>query len=222
MNIALIVFAGTGSRINSSVPKQFIKINGKELVTYTIEKFQSNPSIDEIVLVTHKDYLFITNKLVTLYKFDKVKDVVVGGASRQESVRLGLESLKDKCRENDRVLIHDGDRPLVSQSIINESVKALDKYDAVCPIIKHEDGMDKVSNSGRRVTLCNEEYDVQTPQSFKYGVILAAHESKKKYSFSDDIGLVENEVEVEYIPGDKDNFKVTLDVDLETIIGMIK
>lgn len=213
MNIALIVFAGTGSRINSKIPKQFIQINETELIVYTIKKFEDNPHIDEIVLVTSQDFMQYTESLVDEYQFSKVKKIEVGGASRQESVRLGLESCN--YHEDDNILIHDGDRPLVSNSIINQCLEYLDESQAVCPFIYEADRIEEISNSGRNIVLDNRSVDIQTPQGFKFGLIKEAHLNNKDKVFSDDISLVENVVRVKYFQGEKENFKVTTNKDLE-------
>lgn len=218
MNIALIVFAGTGSRMNLSLPKQFVKVKGKELFCYTVEVFQNHPLIDEIVLVTHKDYLEHVKELTKSY--NKVKYIVSGGDSRQESVRLGLEA--HRYLDSDKVLIHDGDRPLINATIISENLKELDYFDAVCTAIKHKEAASFVSNLGRSKVIGDEEIDVQTPQSFKYGIIRKYHEDNKGGNFSDDIGLLEKDIEVKYVQGDPHNFKVTLDVDLKVFEYMVK
>lgn len=209
MNIALIVFAGIGERMNSSIPKQFIKVNGKELVSYTINVFINNSNIDEIILVTHKDYV----DYVKSFNFKKVSLVIAGGSSRQESVRKGLNAKEFK--DEDVVLIHDGDRPLVTDTLINESISLLDKYDAVCPYVRHVDALKEIANLGRTKVVNGEEVDIQTPQIFRYGLIKSAHNQKKDQSFSDDIGLIEDEHKVCYIEGDKYNFKITTEKDLK-------
>ena len=220
MNIALIVFAGTGSRINSKIPKQFIQINEMELVLYTIKKFEDNPHVDEIVLVTSQDFMQYTESLVEEYQLTKVKKIEVGGASRQESVRLGLESCD--YDDDDNILIHDGDRPLVSNSIINQSLDYLDEFDAVCPFIFEADRIPEISNSGRNIVLENRSVDIQTPQGFKFGLIKSSHLNNKDKVFSDDISLIENDVEVKYFLGEKENFKVTTNKDLDYLIELLK
>ena len=212
MNIAIIVFGGVGSRISSSIPKQFIKIKDKELVVYTIEKFNNSPFIDKIVLVTNKDYLDFTKHLVDFHKLNKVRHIFVGGSTRQESVKIALE--KTNYKDNDFVLIHDGDRPLVSKEIILVNIKSLENHDLVCTAIKHENSNDKVSNSGRKIVINGEQIDIQTPQSFRYGLIKDAHMKANK-EVSDDISLVEDKYEVYFVDGDKDKFKVTTNEDLE-------
>lgn len=220
MNIALIVFAGSGSRIHSEVPKQFIRINDIEMVVYTIKKFNENPNIDEIVLVTAKEYVPYVETLVTKYEFNKVKHIVEGGDTRQDSVRLGLEAIE--YHEDDNILIHDGDRPLVSNAIINNALHHLQEFKAVCPILNQEERYTEISNSGRVALVDNIKVDIQTPQGFKFGLIKQAHQNKKYQEFADDIGLVELEVEVKYFDGEKDNFKVTEDRDLEFLDKMLQ
>lgn len=215
MNIALIVFAGIGERMNSSIPKQFIKVDGKELVSYTINAFDSNPNIDEIILVTHKDYV----EHVKAYNYKKVSLVVAGGKTRQESVRIGLNAKKFK--NDDIVLIHDGDRPLVTDSLISKPLSLLQKYDAICPYIKHVDALREISNLGRTKRIDGEDVDIQTPQIFRYGLIKSAHNKKIDQSFSDDIGVIEDEYKVCYISGDKYNFKITTESDLKYFENII-
>ena len=220
MNIALIVFAGSGTRIHSEVPKQFVKVNGTEMVCYTIKRFQEHPLIDEIVLVTSKDYLPLVSSFKDKFCFTKVKHIAEGGATRQESVRKGLEATN--YHDEDLILIHDGDRPLVSNLIINQCLFHLGQYDAVCPYILSKDALQEVSNSGRKIKLDNEDADIQTPQGFKYGLIKRQHSLNVNNAVSDDIALIEGVAEVKYFVGDKDNFKVTEDKDLEYLKTRIK
>lgn len=220
MNIALIVFAGSGSRIHSELPKQFIRINDVEMVVYTIRRFQTNPNIDEIVLVTQKEYIEYTENLVTNYELTKVVKVVAGGDTRQESVRLGLEAIDYDDDEN--ILIHDGDRPLVSNAIINNAIAHLEQFKAVCPFIDKGERILEISNSGRESYVGDKKVDIQTPQGFKFGLIKKAHDEKKSQEFSDDIGLVQYQVEVKYFEGEKENFKVTEDRDLEFLDKMLR
>lgn len=220
MNIALIVFAGSGSRIKSDTPKQFIRINDQEMVVYAIKKFNENPHVDEIYLVTSKEYVPYVESLIDKHELHKVKKVVSGGNTRQDSVRLGLVNIE--CDKDDKVLIHDGDRPLVSNALINQAFDLLDDFDAVTPIFEEELNYEEISKSGRKIGIDGVVYDVQTPQGFKYGLIRENHINKAHDTFSDDISLVEKEVEVKYFPGEKDNFKVTLDQDLEHLKTLLE
>ena len=170
--------------------------------------------------MTAKEYVPYVETLVNKYELNRVKKIVEGGDTRQESVRLGLESLD--YDEDDNILIHDGDRPLVSNAIINNALHHLQEFKAVCPILQQEDRFEEISNSGRQAVVDNKQVDIQTPQGFKFGLINKAHQNKKYQKFADDIGLVELEVEVKYFDGEKENFKVTEDRDLEFLDKMLQ
>ena len=212
MNVALIVFAGSGSRIHSDIPKQFIKIKDIDLVVYAIKKFNDNPHIDEVNLVTSKEYIPYVECFKEKYNLDKINKVIVGGETRQESVRLGLEALE--LDEKDNVLIHDGDRPLVSHAIINQAIDYLDEFEVSCPFISIEDRIPEISNSGRKYKLNGVEVDIQTPQCFRFGLIKDKHILKQDIQVNDDISLVDPAL-VKFYPGDRLNFKVTTDEDLK-------
>ena len=212
MNVALIVFAGSGSRIHSDIPKQFIKINDIDLVVYTIKKFNDNPHIDEVNLVTSKEFIPYVECFKEKYNLEKINKVIVGGETRQESVRLGLEALE--LDEKDNVLIHDGDRPLVSHAIINQAIDYLDEFEVSCPFISIEDRIPEISNSGRKYKLDGVEVDIQTPQCFRFGLIKNKHILKQDIQVNDDISLVDPAL-VKFYPGDRLNFKVTTDEDLK-------
>lgn len=214
MNIALIVFAGKGTRINSKVPKQFVKVNNKNIVAHTISVFDNHPQIDGIVLVTSKDYVTYTENMVFENRFQKIMGIVEGGETRQHSVRNGLDYLKINSLDN--VLIHDGDRPLVSEELITKAIKELKNHSCVVPIIKSEDEIEGISNSGRKCLIDGVNYDIQTPQCFKFEAILSAHHSYQNIEVSDDASLIELDGgKVFYIQGDPINFKITTDQDLD-------
>ena len=221
MNIALIVFAGSGTRITSSIPKQFIKIKGHELVAYTINAFNRHPLIDEIVLVTSREYLSFVKQIVYAHDFRKVSTVVEGGDTRQASVRNGLN--KTNYSDSDNILIHDGDRPLVDDRIITSSIRELENHQAVVVLLNSENALKEVSNLGRKIELGGLSYDVQTPQSFKYGLIKELHNRFANEVVSDDASLVTlDNKDVCYIEGSPNNFKVTTDKDLDYLKNTIK
>ena len=211
---AIILAAGKGTRINSKVPKQFIKVKNKNIVAYTIDAFEKHSLIDEIVLVTSKEYVSYTQNMVIANRFNKIIHVIEGGETRQESVRNGLNSTS--FDRNDNILIHDGDRPLVSEEIIGRSIKELYSHQAVVAAIRSDEALEGVHNLGRKCAIKGVSYDIQTPQSFKYKLIKDAHNKYKDESVSDDASLIEKEgLEITYISGSPLNFKITTDQDLK-------
>lgn len=212
MNIALIVFAGSGTRIHTDIPKQFYKIKDVELVIYTIKKFNENPHIDEINLVTSKEFIPYVECFKEKYGLEKINKIIAGGETRQESVRLGLKALDYDDKDN--ILIHDGDRPLVSHAIINQAVDLLEEFDVTCPYLSLDAVIPELSNSGRRAKVDGVEVHIQTPQSFKFGLIKELHLEKDDLAVNDDISFIDPQ-RVKFYPGDPLNFKVTTDEDLK-------
>ena len=219
MNVALITFAGIGSRITSLVPKQFVKIKGQDMVCYTIDTFENHPLIDEIVLVTSKEYLSYVQNMVFAHDYKKVSMVVEGGKTRQESVRLALNKMK--TFPDSVVLIHDGDRPLVSAKLITKIIKEKNTAKVVVPVLENKKKEPLSSGAGRKITIKDVLYDVQTPQAFLYPEILEAHNRLKDEEVSDDASLF-NESLVKYIPGEARNFKVTTNSDLDLLKEILK
>lgn len=175
-NCAIILAGGKGTRMGKKINKLFLKIKDRPLLSYTLEAFQKNKYIDTIILVSAREELeYCKSEIVLRYSFDKVKKIVCGGNTRQQSVLNGLNAT-DKC---DIVLIHDGARPFVSQKIINDGVKYANLYGAcACGVrpkdtikVKNDDGFSE-STLDRNKLFC-----VQTPQSFKRNVIINSHRS---------------------------------------------
>lgn len=216
-NIALILASGTGSRSGLEYPKQFMEVNGKTILQYTVEKFQNNNYIDDIYLVTNEEYVSKVKDLTKTYS--KVKSVVKGGATRKDSSYNGISSIKE---EECNVLIHDGVRPYVSDCIIEKCVKSMDKFDAVCVVIESSDTVFETDNEGIIKRIPNRKYikRAQTPQCFKLSVIKKAHllaKEDKNCCVTDDCGLVMNYnvADIHTIEGSVDNIKITYPEDVK-------
>ena len=228
MNIALIVAAGKGTRVGKDIPKQFLLVKDKPLIVYTVEAFQNNLDIDSIVIVTNNDYIKQVNDWCLTYQLNKVKMVVKGGDTRQASVYNGLKAIENiKDSDEDIVLIHDAARPLVSDSVISENVRACIKYDAVDTVIKSKDTIiqSKDNKSINDILNRDEIYQTQTPQSFKYRIIKEAHEKAIKEALNaatDDARLVMAlGIDVHLVEGNAQNFKVTNQDDLKMLEALI-
>ena len=230
MNIALILAAGSGSRMgNADKPKQFLPIYGKPLMIHTIEAFEVNDEVESIVVVTNDVFVDQVKVWCKQYDLGKVKAVVAGGNSRQISVYNGLQAVKSiSSSDDDIVLIHDAARPLISQRIISDNVSACAKYGAVDTVIKASDTIvrSKDEQSISDIPLRKELYQGQTPQTFKLALILDAHEQAIKNNLpdvTDDAKLVVSlGKEVHLVEGSKQNFKITTFDDLMMLKALLK
>lgn len=217
MNGVVIVAAGTGSRMKKDINKQFIKLNNKEIVAHTIDRFYNNENIDDIVVVIREDEEEYFNKNIKeKYGFTNIK-VAHGGNERQDSVFNGIKMLKKEC---DVVLIHDGARPFVTEDIIKRSINKANEHNAIVVGVKVKDTIKVVSDNGNIVDTPNRSYlwSVQTPQVFKYDIITKAYEDayNNNYYGTDDAMLVERiGYNVKMIEGSYNNIKITTQEDLE-------
>lgn len=215
MITALILLAGSGSRLGTPTPKQFLTVRRKPLFIYTVEAFSSHSEVNNIVLVTQPDYFAEVHRQILEWNIGKVSLVTAGGDSRQESVRRGLNALSKTLKDDDIILIHDGARPLVSEQIITDNIAGVLDFDAVETALPSTNTI-IVSHDGQLVEEVPERkslFLVQTPQSFRYGLICKAHAQATKDKLthmSDDAQLVKHlGVPVHIIKGDSLNFKIT-------------
>lgn len=220
MNYAIILAAGVGQRMrNGGLPKQFLKLMGKPIVIYTLEKFEQSEEIDKIVIVCHGSYVDHMQKLIDDYRVSKVFKVIVGGSNRQNSVQRGLEAVKLMGGEaDDVVVIHDGVRPLVSPVTIRENIRIAKQYGCaitVRPVTEsvvitqaEEAGME---NFKKRA----DTYSMTAPQSFRFGRVMEAYEQIAKREESDipllDAAMVYAKAggEVHLVKEQGPNFKIT-------------
>ena len=206
MNGVVIVAAGTGSRMNMGINKQFIKLEGKEIIAYTIEKFYNNSNIEDIVVVVKEDESeFFKKEILDKYNFKNVK-IAYGGKERQDSVYNGLKLLDEKC---DVVLIHDGARPFVSDKIIDKSIEEAKEHKAIVVGVPVKDIVDTPNRSVL--------WAVQTPQTFDYNILIDAYKDafKNKFYGTDDAMLVERiGYKVKMLEGSYNNIKITTQEDL--------
>lgn len=213
----VIVAAGLGKRMKSKINKQYLRLKDKPILAYTIEAFEENEDIDEIIVVTKEEETeYCKIEVVEKYDFKKVVFIVSGGTERQDSVYNGLKLCN---KETKVVLIHDGVRPFIrNQEISNIINETLDKKACVTGVrvkdtIKVVDDDNYVIDTPNRDNL----WAVHTPQAFSYNLILDAHEKCKVEGWvvTDDSMLVEKlGVKVKMIEGSYDNIKITSPEDL--------
>ena len=180
MNTALIFAGGTGQRMNSkSRPKQFLEIHVKPIIDYTIEWFQKNKEVDEIVVVCLEEWIKYLEELVNKYSLTKVKQIVKGGNTSQKSIFNGLKVVYENSKnpKEDIVLIHDGVRPLISDKLIIENIESVKKYGSAITItdaketIVNIDELNTIDNISNR-SVCR---IAKAPQSFFVDDIYKAH-----------------------------------------------
>lgn len=222
MNIALILASGSGTRmVGLDTPKQFCLVNNKPLFLYSVEAFEKNMSIDAIVVVTQSNFVGKVQNICDENALFKVRLVTAGGETRQESVFKGLKAIKEFAQDDDIILIHDSARPLVSQEIIDNNIKGCEKFGAVETAVKTNDTIVKAGESNEVLDRSN-LYQVQTPQTFRYSIILKAHQQALKKgitSATDDAQLVEG---VQIVNGESTNFKITTIQDLKLFEALLK
>ena len=216
MNGVVIVAAGTGSRMKMGINKQFIKLEGKEIIAYTIEKFYNNSNIEDIVVVVKEDESeFFKKEILDKYNFKNIK-IAYGGKERQDSVYNGLKSLDKKC---DVVLIHDGARPFVSDKIIYNCIEEVKEHKAIVVGVPVKDTIKVIDNDKNIVDTPNRSvlWAVQTPQTFDYNILIDAYKDafKNKFYGTDDAMLVERiGYKVKMLEGSYNNIKITTQEDL--------
>lgn len=212
--VAVIVSAGKSKRFKGSIPKQYIKINDKPLIYYTLSVFNSSPNIDGIVLVSDKD----CRQLVRRYNFNKVLSIVKGGRTRAHSVYNGLKVVP---KDAEIVVIHDGVRPLVKKELIREAVSKAKRFGAAVCAVPIKNTIKDISAD--KVLVRKNLVSVQTPQAFRYNIIMDCYNRfKDRLDFvTDDSTLVEMAGhKVKIVQGDYGNIKVTTEEDLEYVRGV--
>lgn len=212
--IAIIVAAGRGKRLGSSLPKQFLKVRGRTILEMSVEAFEQNKYVDEIFVAANADYCELTEKLCR--GFSKLKKIVAGGAERQDSVRAALDCLRG---ENGIVLVHDAARPFVSEAVINAVIEGTADFGAAIPTVPAKDTIRQVDGTGSRTLQRETLACVQTPQGFRISLIKHAFEKAQAEGFlgTDDASLVERMgINISMVQGEDANRKITTREDLET------
>lgn len=214
-NIALVSAAGRGTRFVSKydIPKQYISIGDKTILRLAIESLINTDDIDGVVVIIHQDDIEMYHK--SIIGIDGILGYVFGGATRQESIKNGLDFIKQFNPEN--VLIHDANRPLVDKKLIRSIVKTLEMETCVIPAVQIADTLKKCNNDKILWTVDRTNlWRAQTPQGFKYSTIYSLHHKYIDKQFTDDASIAEYDgIEVKIIPGSDNNIKITTDKDYE-------
>lgn len=208
----IIVAGGTGTRMNSNVPKQFIELKGKPIIVYTIQKFIDYSNEVNIIIVSHKDYLERLNKILNHYFPNQKIQTCTGGATRFDSVKNGLALLKN---QNGIVGVHDAARPLVSVETIKNCFELASQKGNAIPVVSVNESIRQAENTNSVAVNRNLFKIVQTPQCFKVELIQKAFEQDYKESFTDDATVLESIGEkINLTEGNLENIKITTPGDL--------
>ncbi|MFQ5973044.1 MAG: bifunctional 2-C-methyl-D-erythritol 4-phosphate cytidylyltransferase/2-C-methyl-D-erythritol 2,4-cyclodiphosphate synthase, partial [Alphaproteobacteria bacterium] len=218
--VALIVAAGRGVRLGGRVPKQYRTLAGMPMLRRTVGAFARHPAVDAVRVLIHPDDRPLYDEAVAGLELMRP---VEGGETRQESCRLGLESLADDRPE--RVMIHDASRPLVDRRTIDRVLAALDRAPAAVPALPVADTLKRASEDGIVQGTVDRSglWRAQTPQAFHYTAILNAHRAAAGQGLTDDAAVAEAaKLEVALVPGSEDNLKITVEEDFsraERLLG---
>ncbi len=221
---AIIVAGGKGERMGGELPKQFMEVLGKPVLSYTIHALSLCPEIAEIIIVTLGDYLVFCKDLAEEFGFQKVTKIICGGRERQDSVYNGLLELPETARY---VVVHDGVRPLVRAETISACIAQAKQFGAAAAAVKAKDTV-KTADSNQMITgTANREnlWFVQTPQVFEKKLLLEAHRRaiEDQYTATDDCMLVERLGQpVKLVTGEYENIKITTPQDLFIMEGLLE
>lgn len=219
MKVSVIIpAAGTGYRANNDIPKQFLEIDGVPIIINTINLFNDIDEVESIIIPVHIDYLSHLKDLIDKYKCSKVKEITLGGHTRQDSVCLGLNA--PAIKKSDIVLIHDAVRPFTSQTLIHKLINAADDTGAAIPIIKASDSLKEIDNNGNVIKTLDRECIglVQTPEAFWTSIAIESFNkaSAMGYNGMDSSSVVEFAgYKVNYIEGETNNIKITFPIDID-------
>lgn len=219
-NYVILLAGGVGKRMGADVPKQFLEVQNKPIIVYSIENFQKHPQIEKIVVVCVREWIDHVRDLVKKYDLTKVAWIIEGGNTGHDSIRNGVFFLKDKIQEDDYIIIHDAVRPVLPQKAIDEVIR-----------IAHEKGNASSSISCHPPIVYTEDYEsgikdidrehvmlTASPQAFKFSLALkcyerAEQENKHDFTFTSSL-LIHCGERVYFAKGTTNNIKITTKEDL--------
>lgn len=229
MNIALLTASGTGTRTGQDIPKQFIHVNNIPILIYTLKAFQNHQAIDEICVVILKGWEEVLLAYAKQFNITKLKYIVEGGESGQASIYNGLREISKQCSPTDVVMIHDGNRPMVSPEIISESLEVYKEHGnavATIPVtevvfeLDSKDSTDSLKSLNRDLLV-----RTQTPHTYQLGEIIENYDLAKKQGITDmaaSCQLMQKLGKKSYFShGSEKNLKITTLDDLEIFKSLL-
>lgn len=232
MNIAIIIAGGAGHRMGQDIPKQFINVYDKPVLIYTLEGFQKHPQIDLIEVVCIDGWHDIVWAYAKQFNINKLKWIVSGGSTGQESIRNGVYNLEGKVSDDDNIIIHDGIRPLVEPSVLTDVISKCNQFGNAVTSMPYNEQIFVVSKEDETTTTQYIPREtlrrVSTPQAYKFGLLFSKyHEAfEKKISISGssytNTMMVELGERLHFAVGSDKNIKLTTKDDLEMFKAYLK
>ena len=228
MNIALIIAGGRGMRMGQEIPKQFLTVNDKPVIAYTMEAFEKHPDIDVIAVVCVEGWESILSAYARQYKITKLKHIIPGGENGQSSIRNGVFELEKHYAPEDIVLVHDAIRPMVSQDIISGCIATAHEHGSAIVTVPCQEAM--LETTDQMSTHSSYPRDnlkrTQTPQGFPIGVICDAHRRALKAGITNSVAsctlMVELGETIWFCSGSEKNIKLTTPDDLEIFKALLQ
>ncbi len=214
--IAIIPAGGKGKRSGTETPKQYLKFHGKELIAYTLEVFQNNKFVDEIIISAEPSYFSLLEEIKKKYSLTKISNIVEGGEERQDSVYNALKAIK--ADDGDLVAVHDAARPMLSDAILTKAINTAKEKGNALVCLKARDTLLKGDQVVKEYVDRSEIYYVQTPQIFRYKDLKNAMKKayEKNFIGTDESMLIkELGIDINIVEGSMLNFKVTTMTDIE-------
>ena len=227
-NYGIVLAGGVGKRMKTEIPKQFIEVEGKPIIVYSLENFQRNPQIEKIVVICVKDWIKQLKEIVEKYSLSKVEWIIEGGSTGHDSIRNGVFFLRDKTEPDDYIIVHDAVRPVLPQKVLDEVIRvAHDKGNAsssiVChpPIVYTDDFESGITDVDREHVMLT-----ASPQAFRYSLALkcyerAEQENRHDFTFTSSL-LIHCGERVYFAKGTTSNIKITTKEDLALFGALLK
>ena len=215
---AVIVAGGSGSRMQTNLPKQFLLLNGKPVLFYTIDTFLKSYEDLQIILVLPEDHVAAGQEIINaFFDYDRIR-ITEGGRTRFHSVQNGLQLIT----EESIVFVHDGVRCLLTTDLIHRCYEAAIEFGSAIPVIDSKDSVRMITEDGNEALERSKIKLVQTPQTFHSKIILPAYKIDYKDKYTDEATVAEAfGMKVHLVDGEEDNIKITRPVDLTVAEGMI-
>ena len=226
-NIALLLAGGSGNRMNQDIPKQFLTVNERPVIIYTLEAFEKHPDIDAIAVVCVEGWEQVLWAYSKQFNISKLKYVIPGGTTGQESIRNGVMELEKHFASADFVLVHDAIRPMVSAEIISDSIRVAREFGNAITVIPCAEAMlqteDGESSTGSYPRECLKR--TQTPQTFRIGDICELHRRALKAGISNSVAsctlMIELGEKVYFSTGSEKNIKLTTVEDIDIFKALL-